>query len=86
MLAHEIKNLQVQSPEAKVPLASMAISAFEIRTPLFPVRRDIPAATSLVRHERQAQTEVPRNILNKTRVILDRLEPVSNGQRGSSQV
>ncbi len=63
ILANDIQDLKVQSPQAERPLPVVAISRFEVSTAGLRVRPDIPAATSLICN--QWQSTGPRDLLDK---------------------
>lgn len=80
MLTRDIKNLQIQSSQTKIPLPRMAIRALEIRAPTFSFKRDVPAPAPLVCNQGQAQTVVLSNVLDELCITLDGPEPVGDGQ------
>ena len=84
MKSYEVKQLKIESSRTKLPLACVAISAFEICRPGLELWVDIPAAATLVCDHRKPQDL--GNLFNKGGIVADGVEPVSDGQVGALEV
>ena len=69
MVGYQLQNLQVQSPGTEAPLSLMPIGALKVCAADFALRRNIPAAASLVGD--QGKLVVIGDLLNEERVMVD---------------
>lgn len=70
MFLRNRENLKVESAGTELPLTGVAIGAFEVDAARFPVRVDIPAATTLVGNQRK--TIVFGYIFHKASISVNR--------------
>lgn len=69
MVGYQVENLQVQSPGTETPLSLMAIGALEVCAANLALRRNVPAAASLVGDE--GKLVVIGDLLSEERVMVD---------------
>ena len=80
---HHIQYPQVQSFQAKSPLFLMSIRALEVGAPRLDVRRNIPAATTLI--GKNGKVVVSGNGSDELRIGVDGVEAGVDRERGGVQ-
>lgn len=74
----DLQKMKVQPPRAKLPLARVPIGALKVSRRPLQSGINIPAATSLISHERKAENI--SYLVHEGRIVLYGLEPIRDGE------